>query len=305
MILITEFSKAIKGEKHVGKHRSFDFDEFHAFLKMMAAETFEGTKAQVKDKAREFTACQCKDGSRRLLSYPVSTMLVIDFDCNPDSVVDMVKVFSRYSGRRLLYTTPSHETMVPRFRICIPLSRTVIDRDEWKRMAGFFIDHYYDKETEVRDGKGNSCIDRMASCSMVHLWKAPCNDATVMAVDGKAYEPYIPPAPALPPAIDLSDMITYPEGKLRAVNYVKAAIRNVQDELNSVGEGYRNQAINSAAHGLARFIASGLLNEAEIENIIINTGAFMQIAEEDGLNTAKSTLRSGLQAGKRKAHCFG
>lgn len=294
MILLTEFQKAVKGEPHLGKHLFFDFRQFGSYIKAIAAQQIEGSKARAKALTAQFAACQCQDKSRRLNSKPISTLLVIDFDCQPGNLIDMTRAFSRYDGRRLLYTTPSHEAAVPRFRICIPLSRTIGCKVEWKRMASFFIEHYFQEELPA--------IDKMASCSIVHLWKAPCNSALVLAVDGTPYEPYIPPAPPVPPALDLKDMLTYPEGKTRAERYVIATIENVQQQLQSAPDGHRNHAINSAGHGLGKLIPSGLLTEQEVISIIVQSATFIQIAEEDGLTQAKATMRSGIEAGKRKGH---
>jgi len=292
MILLTQFPKATKGETHRGEHLFFDFNQFSKYIKRLASEHIPGSKTQAKYKCKQFSACHCKDRSRLLRSHPVSSLLVIDFDCKPGNTVDMTAALSRYEGRRLLYTTPSHEADVPRFRICVPLTRTIDTKAEWRRMAGFFIEHYFREEIEV--------VDKPCCLDMVHLWKSPCNGATVLSVDGTPYEPYIPPAPPVKPAPDLTDMLTYPEGNKRAVRYVKATIAGVIEELTSAVEGKRNYAINYAGYGLGKLIHTGLLNEDEILSIVSHTNSFIQIAEEDGLQSALATLRSGIEGGKRK-----
>jgi hypothetical protein len=81
----------------------------------------------------------------------------------------------------------------------------------------------------------------------------------------------------------------------RRSRYVRQAVKGILDELTGTGEGGRNNALNTAALSLGRFVATGDVDRSGAE------AALWRWAEASGLgkNETKKTIASGLNSGER------
>jgi hypothetical protein len=75
--------------------------------------------------------------------------------------------------------------------------------------------------------------------------------------------------------------------------YVEAAVFRILNELNGVGSGGRNVALNHAAFGLGQFVGAGALDYNDAAMALDSAAASLGISKAEAANTIKSGLRSG------------
>jgi hypothetical protein len=75
--------------------------------------------------------------------------------------------------------------------------------------------------------------------------------------------------------------------------YALAALANAIDNVKTAPEGRRNSTLNSEAHNLARFIPSGALSRAEIEEGLGVAAAEAGLAAHEIRRTLKSAVDAG------------
>ena len=272
-----------------GEHRTLDFKELSAFMVSQSTNKVDGSVEDVKANVEGFTACHCRNSRRSLAFSPESNLMVLDFDCKKKTKVNMKSVWERYEGARILYTTPSHTHDAPRFRLLIPLSRPIDNKPDYRAMAKYFITRYFKEEAPE--------IDK-ASLNLVMLWALPCNGAKVSASCGDPYIVFVPP-PEPVPTYKTSEYTYDSTGRDRAKNYVMTTIQNVREQLNSTGAGNRNRTVNGAGYSLGRLIPSGMLTEGEAISVIADSVCFQSLAHDDGLESAKKSMMSGIVTGKQ------
>jgi hypothetical protein len=79
--------------------------------------------------------------------------------------------------------------------------------------------------------------------------------------------------------------------------YVSAALAAEERELLNTPPGQRNTRLNLAAFRLARFIASGALARADVENVLVDAAQRLGLSERE----ANATIASGLRAGMTRS----
>jgi hypothetical protein len=80
----------------------------------------------------------------------------------------------------------------------------------------------------------------------------------------------------------------------------RAYLAKVIATLQVAAPGNRNAALNRAAWTLGRWIAGGLLQQAEIEELLYEAAEINGLLREDGERQVWATIRSGLAAGQRE-----
>jgi hypothetical protein len=75
--------------------------------------------------------------------------------------------------------------------------------------------------------------------------------------------------------------------------YLDSVIRN----LETVGPGGRNDALNHAAWTLGRWVAAGALDQGDVEDELYAAAAANGLVADDGQRQCWATIRSGLCAG--------
>jgi putative DNA primase/helicase len=86
---------------------------------------------------------------------------------------------------------------------------------------------------------------------------------------------------------------------VRELSYAEAALQGCQEELAVAAPGGRNELANKLAFRMGRMIARGWIGRAEVEDALLSAMQANGYIDEDGLRSAKATLRSGLDAGER------
>ena len=75
--------------------------------------------------------------------------------------------------------------------------------------------------------------------------------------------------------------------------YAQKALENEYNNVVNAGKGNRNHTLNTASYSLGQLVGSGLLNESDIENTLLNAAIACGLSE----NEAKTTIKSGFSAG--------
>lgn len=80
--------------------------------------------------------------------------------------------------------------------------------------------------------------------------------------------------------------------------YVTWVVEAEVTQLAGTGEGGRNEATYNAAKALARFITTGQLSEAEVEDLVVNAARSTGLDEREALSAARSGIRARVARGR-------
>jgi len=190
------------------------------------------------------------------------------------------------------HTTWSHRPTAPRQRVVIPLAAPV-PAEQW-------IDVWRRARAALCPEADPSCKDQsrqyyLPSHSGGVIAKATCHDG-----------PLLDPStlPALPLEQRHADELrrspsatvlrrTTDSDRRRGGAYMDSVITN----LEAAGPGGRNTALNHAAWTLARWIAAGALEQADVEDELYAAAEHNHLVADDGERQCWATIRSGLSAG--------
>jgi hypothetical protein len=84
--------------------------------------------------------------------------------------------------------------------------------------------------------------------------------------------------------------------------YAQAALEGCMAELAGTSAGNRNEKLNALAFRLGRMIARGGLSRTAVEGALLGAMFANGAVDDDGLETAKATLKSGIDAGIAEPH---
>jgi hypothetical protein len=186
----------------------------------------------------------------------------------------------------LIVTSWSHEENDPRFRVMIPLADPV----PCKKFRPVMYDIFQ------RIFKGSAGVDPGSYKNMALPYYLPCNNAEVIDLPGNTW---IPREMEEPKKITESCQIAY-IARAGMSNYLKAVIKNNQDDIRSAGTAGRNNALNRASYSLGRIVAAGLLNLQEVTAILRNEAITCGLMSEDGHEAVAATIESGLKSGMER-----
>ena len=82
----------------------------------------------------------------------------------------------------------------------------------------------------------------------------------------------------------------------------EAYMASVIDALETAAPGGRNDALNRAAWTLGRWIAAGVLEQANVEDELYAAAVLNGLVVDDGDRQCWATIRSGLSAGLSSAN---
>jgi hypothetical protein len=74
--------------------------------------------------------------------------------------------------------------------------------------------------------------------------------------------------------------------------YVEAALRSAIDRVSRAGEGIRNSTLNNEAHGLARFVAAGLIEAQLVADALAAAAIASGLAPQETAATLRSAFRA-------------
>jgi hypothetical protein len=89
---------------------------------------------------------------------------------------------------------------------------------------------------------------------------------------------------------------------IREKAYASAALDGCTEELAAAASGSRNELPNKSAFRLSRMIARGWLKRADVEEALLEAMHANKAVADDGIDAAKATLASGLDAGVKEPH---
>jgi hypothetical protein len=84
--------------------------------------------------------------------------------------------------------------------------------------------------------------------------------------------------------------------------YAQAALEGCMAELAGTSTGNRNQKLNALAYRLGRMITRGWLGRTAVEGALLGAMFANGAVDDDGLEAAKATLKSGIDAGIAEPH---
>lgn len=115
-----------------------------------------------------------------------------------------------------------------------------------------------------------------------------------LAADLKRTGHYIAPQPKRP-RVSASQLLSrlQPKGD----RYVTWVVEQEITQLATTGEGGRNAATYAAAKAIARFVGSGQLSEAEVEDLVVGAARAIGLSEREALSATRSGIRARLSRG--------
>jgi hypothetical protein len=241
-----------------------------------------------KRRGRCWSPTEYRPGRTTRSNAGVSAVSALVFDC--DRVApDAERLASVYW---LGHTTWSHTPTAPRWRVVIPLTAAVPAgqwRDVWRR------------------ARATLCPEADPSCkdpSRQYFLPAHSGGVTAKATrhEGQLLDPST--LPALPPEpkraeLRRSPTVLHPRKPLvadrrRGEAYMASVVGKVAAMPANTG---RNNALNSAAWTLGRWVAAGALTQADVEDELYAAAEANGLVSDDGQRQCWATIRSGLSAG--------
>jgi len=84
--------------------------------------------------------------------------------------------------------------------------------------------------------------------------------------------------------------------------FAAAALANCTDEIEKAARGTRNNTLNSVAYRLGRMVARGWIEELAVVDGLSQACHSNGLVNDDGLGSVRSTIESGLSAGRAHPH---
>lgn len=220
------------------------------------------------------------------------SLAILDFDggATLDEIQAGVSNLNNGQGAAaFIYSTFSHDPQnsALKYRLVLPLASPVGASDwpeVWRRLSRHF---------------GERCDrSRKDAAGMHYLPSGPtarAGDVVSLEIPGEPLDvatlPEIPVEPRETP-------VRAPEAR-GGDNYARRAFDAEIGRLCAT-MGNRNDALNKTARRLGQFIGAGRLDRAEVEAALMNAASANGYTAKDGEAEARSTMKSGLDAGERE-----
>lgn len=144
---------------------------------------------------------------------------------------------------------------------------------------------------ELPDGRTYVLHGNLADAPVLPDWLAE-------VLSGKPTSP--PETPANPPSSALPRVISSPPSERRLSAYVEAGVDAELAKVRGAGKGGRNNALNEAAFALGQMAGADWISESAAASWLEGAAHDCGLAKDDGIGQVRATIRSGLQAGRRK-----
>lgn len=238
-------------------------------------------------------------GDRRLKERVEQVFaLVLDYeaqgDQTPTSLDDAAALWSGCHG--WIHTTHSHTPETPRFRVVIPLSRSVTAEEyrlvwRWAATRCHSAGHGIDEA--CRDASRLWLLPVVRPGALAEYRLQPlAGEEGWLDVDAVLEEQRRADAPP-PPAVRERREATGEDG---AARYVRKALEGALDDLRRAPKGTRHHAIRSRAYHLGGLIHTGAIDAVEIERELMGEA---QRCGWDNLDKTRATVRYQIEAGAR------
>jgi replicative DNA helicase len=224
------------------------------------------------------------DDVRRKPNVEQVYAVVLDYDAGTTSPEQALDVWQRCLA--CTYTSWSHTLEKPKFRLILPMSRSV-SGDEYARVWTTVVKKVRAAGHVIDEG----CKDAS------RLWFLPCrrdDSFGVIVQDGDVLD-----ADAIP-AESESESDHGPIEPFEAFEangaYGNAALRRECEAVAEAAQGKRNSQLNKASFSIGQLVAGGVLDEAEATRSLLNAACACGLSGEE----AERTIHSGMSAGKQQ-----
>jgi hypothetical protein len=201
-------------------------------------------------------------------------------------------------------------------RNCLHLARYGIIAD----LGCSDFPHLYRLPRATRDGSKPEDLETIGDANAIGVWThVPGNDclaadlemaerlhaafdAAHPAVEGqeRPRNPYVRILRALRPAAPAVPVATQPiEYQGRETRRAQVALEREAEAIARAPVGTRNPALNAAAYGLGKYVASGELDRGSIEAALYNASERNGSVKDYGERAVQRTIKSGLDAGEK------
>jgi len=239
------------------------------------------------------------DGDKRAKAGALElSCLSLDFDNDGDRVVSTDEVHFELQSRGVTYATmPTWKALTegaPRFRLVVPLVSPV-PADRW----GDWLDGAL--AATGLDGLLHG-VDVPILRDTARLFFLPATPEGC-PVDVFDFDGYLLDVPVPEPkAEEQPRRVEIPrvEADSPVEKYVAEAVEAECERVATAGKGQRNHALNSAAFNLGTLVGAGVLDQHDAASRLEAAAAMSDLTKDDGTAAVDSTIRSGLESGKRK-----
>jgi predicted P-loop ATPase len=225
--------------------------------------------------------------------------LVLDYEAQgdqaPTSLDDAAALWGRWHG--WIHTTHSHTPDVPRFRVVLPLSRSVTPEEfrlvwRWAAVRCLEVGHAIDEA--CRDASRLWLLPVVRPGALAEYRLQPLGgEAGWLDVETVLQEQRRAEAPPPPPPPRARRETTGDDG---AARYVRKALEGALDDIRRAPKGTRHNTIRSRAYHLGGLIHTGAITADEIERELM---AEAQRCGWDNLDKTRATVRYQIEAGRR------
>jgi Virulence-associated protein E/Bifunctional DNA primase/polymerase, N-terminal len=89
---------------------------------------------------------------------------------------------------------------------------------------------------------------------------------------------------------------------IRGSAYAAAALNGCAKELAATAPGGRNNRLNELAFRLGTMVARGWISRSQVEQVLLEAARACGLVKEDGIQSVRATIKSGLDAGMLQPH---
>jgi hypothetical protein len=234
-----------------------------------------------KKRARCWSPTLYADGttSRSNAGVAEVSALVFDLDRVPPDEHKLAEVC--WIG----HTTWSHTSEAPRWRVIVPLARSVPVAewtDVWRRARAALCP---EADPSCKDPSRQYYLPSCPAVSTPEIKRHPGELLELRTL------PVLPPEHR-PRSAPHSARIAVGDDRRS-----QAYMQKVVDNLASAAPGRRNAALNGAAWTLGRWVAAGALEQADVEDALYAAAERNGLVADDGQRQTWATIRSGLSKG--------
>jgi predicted P-loop ATPase len=224
--------------------------------------------------------------------------LVLDYEATegqlPTDPSEAAALWGQVRG--WLHTTYSHTPETPRFRVVVPLSRTVDAAEHavlWRWAATRCAEAGHQIDESCRDASRFWFLPAVRPGRGAEYVMLPLDGEAWLDVDAVLQEQRAAEAP--PPAPKRQARASQPD-ETGAARFVRKALDGALDDLRRAPKGTRHNTIRVKAYHLAAYIHTGAIDADTIERELM---AVATAARWENLDKTRATVRHQIQAGSR------
>lgn len=227
------------------------------------------------------------NGSRAKANAREVCAIVLDYDDGADPM-DATRALDERGVCYIAHSTHSHTPAAPKFRIVIPLARSVPAKawpEFYPRAARFFGQGKTDEK----------CKDASRLYFLPSHPKSHAADAFSFYYPGDLLDPDDVPSNAAPTP-QAQPRRAQPSDREGLRPYVRAAFDRELNSVCSASKGSRNDVLNRAGYSLFQIVAAGELDAATVESALLDAATGAGLSEAEARRTLQSARDAGLKS---------